>query len=486
MLGPHYEGGIKGQIGPAFLDLQIISNVGLDKGSWIVTSLYIGYTLGALTNGFLYHRCTGSVLFAVSSLCLSVIIAFIPWCREYSVMVTCHTAMGLVVGLIDAAGNAEIIRLWKTKSEAILVGLHVIFNAGGVISPVIIAPFLVRNVTEEMTTSVPRLTIKTLNLTVPNSNLSLLQNSSFSTTRGDEESRIYIPYSISSVFCILHCLCFIILYITEKQTKNIGNQTKNNQGNYSGLYSLNKQETDRLNGQAITNQVTVIYAEETDKNVTHDLSKYDFQIPRSLQLLGLVVMVTIAAMSNAIDFSFSTYLSSFCVEFLHWSKSMGSVITSLLFIMVVVGGTLSMLFTKCINSIVYIGVQVTMLLTALLLFLLSALFHLTAGIWLSAPLFGFAKSAIFPLVIAWTNQTFIRVSGRISSVFFVGAMGSCSVNLFMLASIMESMGKIWFCYVLTIESIVLIIFFIIAVILSQYVKHRRRQPVTSKQTDAEL
>ncbi|XP_033730367.1 uncharacterized protein LOC117319719, partial [Pecten maximus] len=95
-------GGIKGQIGPAFLDLQSISGVGLDEGSWIVTSLYIGYTLGALANGFLYHRCNSDLLFAVSALCLAAIVVAIPWCTVYSLMVACHASMGLVVGLIDA------------------------------------------------------------------------------------------------------------------------------------------------------------------------------------------------------------------------------------------------------------------------------------------------------------------------------------------------------------------------------------------------
>ncbi|XP_021366689.1 uncharacterized protein LOC110458998 isoform X2 [Mizuhopecten yessoensis] len=334
-------------------------------------------------------------------------------------------------------------------------------------------------------------------------------------------SRIYIAYSISSVFCVLHTLWFIFLYFTKKGNKrsnddsqmtmehsNDPTQMTIEHSNYPTQMTkehsndptqmtiehsndpthLNEKVNGHSSGQGYTNNQEHSNVLEPSNGTVNDYSKVGAarpsqkvkdtsggHIPRELQFLGLVFMVIMAAISNAIDFSFSTYLSSFCVEFLHWSKASGSMITSLLFIMVVLGGTLSMFLTKCINSVIYIGLQMILILVSLILLLLSINFHLTVGVWLSAPLLGFAKSAIFPLIISWTNKTFIRVSGRISSAFFVGAMGGSSINLFMLASVMESTGKIWFCYVLIVESILLILFFITTVILSQYVKHWKRK-----------
>ncbi|XP_033761781.1 uncharacterized protein LOC117343512 isoform X2 [Pecten maximus] len=496
-------GGIKGQIGPAFLDLQSISGVGLDEGSWIVTSLYIGYTLGALANGFLYHRCNSDLLFAVSALCLAAIVVAIPWCTVYSLMVACHASMGLVVGLIDAAGNAEIIRLWKTKSKTVLVGLHVIFNVGGVISPLIIAPFLMRKagVTEERAIDMPDLTpisaSERVNISLQLSTNYIEQNSTDDITQihGHQVSRIHVAYLISSTFCVIHALWFVCLYFAEK--KNRGERLQMNNKFSKRPQNSNEEEQEHLNKQVLSKEQKPIEcineqqldhsyeqrfsnevddSELTGENQSQNTSgKCNRHIPRHLQILGLVVMVTMGSISNAIDFSFSTYLSSFCVEYLHWSKASGSMITSLLFIMVVMGGTLSMFLTKCVNSIVYIGIQIILILVSLLLLITSITLRFSIGVWLSAPLFGFAKSAIFPLVISWTNKSFIRVSGRVSSVFFVGAMGGCSINLYLLAAVMESMGKIWLCYILTLESGLLIMFFITAVLLSLYVKRRNRK-----------
>ncbi|XP_069111696.1 major facilitator superfamily domain-containing protein 4A-like [Argopecten irradians] len=490
-------GGIKSQLGPAFLDLQSICDVGLDEGSWIVTSLYIGYTTGALANGFLYQHSNSNLLFGFSALGLAVILVVIPWCTVYGLMVGCHSIMGLIIGLIDAAGNAEIIRLWKTKSKTTLVGLHVIYNVGGVISPLIIAPFLARksDVTEELT---PTPVVETNSISLQHSTYN--GNSTANITQvydGQGVSRIYIAYILSSVFCVLHTLWFSVLYFSEKKVKDIEEirinkdipkepqKSTEQEHGYLTEHLLSDGQKPLANHQEVTIEANDIGTPVSNINEKEEKQsgKINPPIPRQLQITGLVVMVCIGTMSNAIDFTFSTYLSSFCVEYLYWSKTSGSMITSLLFIMVVIGGTLSMLLSKCINSVIYVAIQVTLILVALLLLTMSINLHLTAGVWFSAPLVGFAKSAIFPLVISWTNKTFIRVSGRVSSVFFVGAMGGCSINLFLMASVMERMGKIWFCYVITMESIILIVFFVIAVSLSQYVKRWKDGHEDEKQSE---
>lgn len=379
------------------------------------------------------------------------------------------------------AGNTEMIRLWRTGGQALLVGVHVIYNVGGVISPIIIAPFLLKKrQTSADTTVVLRRTqyhpaagvaplveytnesLSFGNSTVfPNSSELILDNTNdtsfakyINTTDVLSESRtsrIYVAYSISAVVCVVMAVLFVCLYVTEK----------------------NNSTTDKV-------------TEEKDgSRDTKDRNTNTRNVPRKFKGIALLIMVSYGTLSNGIDFSFSTYLSSFSVEYLGWTKFDGSYITAVFCILVVFGGISGMALTKCINSILYIGVQTCLIAASLVFLVISINSNFTLGVWMSAPLLGFAKAAVFPLVLGWTNRTFIHVSGQISSVFFVGAMGGSALNLFIIASFMEKYGQIWFCYVLIFESILLFILYIFAVILTKYVQQtfsKTENLMTDKET----
>ena len=117
-----FQGGIKSQLGPAFRDLQQISGVGLEKGSWIITSLYIGYTLGALLNGFLFPKFNPKMLFALYCLGLGLSVAVTPWCYLYPIMVTVHFITGLLEGLADAGNFYSDIHLVRSQIPKVSVG----------------------------------------------------------------------------------------------------------------------------------------------------------------------------------------------------------------------------------------------------------------------------------------------------------------------------------------------------------------------------
>jgi len=81
---------------------SFITGVGLEEGSWIVTSNYIGYTLGALLNGFLFHRINIPTMFAVCLMLLSVEFVSIPFCSIFGLTVAIFLSIGIMQGFMDA------------------------------------------------------------------------------------------------------------------------------------------------------------------------------------------------------------------------------------------------------------------------------------------------------------------------------------------------------------------------------------------------
>ncbi|OWF48577.1 Major facilitator superfamily domain-containing protein 4 [Mizuhopecten yessoensis] len=351
-------------------------------------------------------------------------------------------------------GNAEVIKLWTKDSRTLVVGLHLVFNIGGVLSPLIIAPYLMTNVVVRNSSHhvedqayAPNCTngdnnvlrcsainLSTSNTTFENTTISMLGDGQKFT------SKIHIAYIISAVSCLLVAFLFMSLYFSKKWkcfVHSIGVATEN----------------DGTGGEVSKKE------------------KSQLKLTRTFKIVALVVMITISTLSKAIDHAFAAYLSAFCVDALHWSTQNSSYLTSAYFVCVVIGGACGTIMTKVTSLIMYEGLQVALMLVSFICLALSVTHSAAAGIWVAASLFGFAKSVIFPLTLAWTNDSFVKISGKISSVFFTSTMAGSVTNPLLLGYIMTKFSKMWFCYFFLIESILLLIFYIIAVLLTKHAKH---------------
>ena len=98
------QGWLVGQTGPSFLDLQIITDVNLDKGSAFLTSAAIGYLLGSLVTGYLYDKMEDKVLLVfISTFGIGVATVFIPWASVFELMVFIMSVRGFLGGGLDTS-----------------------------------------------------------------------------------------------------------------------------------------------------------------------------------------------------------------------------------------------------------------------------------------------------------------------------------------------------------------------------------------------
>lgn len=345
-------------------------------------------------------------------------------------MLLCCLATLNVLYCFTTGGNSAIMDTWKNRNSSVVVALHIIFNFGGVISPLVAAPFLSRSPPNKTHLAEES---NRLSYSSSDDNTSAVIYSNFTEELSiKSNSKIYIPYSFSALICIITSLSFVFILKSEHKEKN-------------------RAEID-LNIQPVNKDVELNTA------------------PLYFKCISLFIMVFLVTCSNGIDVGFSSYLVTFCVEELKWTITTGSVLTSLSQIAVVIGGTCGIFLTKFIQTLIYEGIHCSLLCVSFVGLLISVIYQLSVGIWIFCFLFGFSKSVIFPLVLTWTNSTFVPVNAKIASVFFVGAMGGSAINPLILGYLMLRYTNMWFCYLCLIESVVIILLFVVAVTLTKVAK----------------
>ncbi|XP_033761499.1 uncharacterized protein LOC117343264 [Pecten maximus] len=201
------SGWTKGQIGPAFPDIMMISGADLEKGSVFMTSLYTGQLLGSIIAAFIYPKINKYLVFGSVLVLYSLAVAAIPWCFLYELMVAAFAFLGVWGGINSVGVGAECVAIWgpTPRGRSYIMANSAAYTISSVLAPLVTAPFLKQpvnsftntntsswNVTFVMPIWINR-TIKTgLNdMDIPIDNSTLTNGS---------DSKLYIAYTISSVF----------------------------------------------------------------------------------------------------------------------------------------------------------------------------------------------------------------------------------------------------------------------------------------------
>lgn len=448
-------GWMLGQVGPSLLDLELITSVTLETAAFYVTSLCAGYMAGSLLSGLLYDRMNKFFLMWLFLIGLSGTVALVPWCTHYIGMLIIQFLVGIFQGCIDTVSCAEMVSIWNKKtSQSFMQALHFGFAAGGIISPLITAPFLAQRSTPETIESPNSSNVlMTSTVTYQDINLSTFKYNDLITTQynnlsldsvstGDtlgaswsngvseeyETSRVHIAYAISGSVAFLVSLPFLIMYIRMPS--------------------------------------------DFERHGCEDRKRSNNPLPLLIKISVLINMCALSALYTGLEETFVEFLSAFCVEQVRWTKTQGSLATSLYFGSIGLGHFINIFTVRIVNHVKLMGLNCFMLIIAMTVITLSAdnVFH--AGVWVAPPLVGLSLSIIYPIIFTWTEDIFLPVTGRISSLFILtGAMGSM-INPMILGVLMDEHSPMWYCYLLLIESILQLVFYLSGLALQRFVKTR--------------
>jgi hypothetical protein len=197
------------------------------------------------------------------------------------------------------AAIADIALVWKQKAGPYLQAMQFAFSFGAIISPLVAEPFLAKTITfpanfeplvSNVSTLVPQYLKHTVQFKTVTDKLAVQEDITGNISVTDTgESLIYIPYSVTSLLCLLSASFFVATFCF-----------------YGSVY-------EKLNDMSA--------CEITSHRNRYFLSK---RMKYTFTMLLASAMLLYIVIQN----SFIGFLMSFLVSERKWSKAMGSVASS--------------------------------------------------------------------------------------------------------------------------------------------------------------
>ncbi|OWF34516.1 Sodium-dependent glucose transporter 1A [Mizuhopecten yessoensis] len=397
---------------------------------------------GTCVGGAIFNKLRRTFVLAGANVLLAVATLVIPWCSLYWLMLVAFSMFGLSLGVINSVTGGDLQGTWGRDGRLYTQGMLLMYAIGAALAPLIAAPFLSPAVHSDF-----RSNKSDIDLCVNRSNEpivlpkfacfdSVLYNISRNVSKPTDQptrakSQLYLSYMFTTVLSALACLAFIAFYIQfERQT------------------------------QMAKNELRVSKEFETRT------------LPRSLKCLALGSLVCVSGLICCIDDTFFGFLTTFCVNYLKWTKSQGTLLTSVSSTIVVVGRIWSVVVIQFISPMTLVGFHCLITMLSFVGLYASAVNLSNVGVFIAAIGFGFGKSAILPSVLSWIEEIVSPVSGKISALVFFVITALTAINPVIMGHMMETFSGILFVLVLLGESSFLLLVYTSAVLLSKFIVAR--------------
>ncbi|XP_048245907.1 sodium-dependent glucose transporter 1A-like [Haliotis rufescens] len=421
------SGWINGQRGPSLLDLQLITGTDLSQGSAFFTAAATGALVGAVAGGAIYDRCNKYLSLFISMAGHGLTVAVIPLCSPYWLMIAVFVAHEFFLGIFKTGCNVELVRVWGVESKPYMQALHFLWSLGGIISPFVLEPFLaLRKYGDDNITQ--SLVMGTENSTY------LVQdfvNASNISSNHQPKTRIIWPFLMTGILTILSSLPFFIVFLFARQDKH-------------------KDITKALDGK------------RQGKRLSRKL------LALTLGLLGIFYFFL-----DEVEDSSVSFLASYVVKQFKWTKVTGARITSAFWAAYAFGRLAAIFFITYVSHVKICGLFFFFLILAQVGMIFAGMYLSKVFIWITACAVGFSISISFPAMLTWIEKDFVQLSGKIMSVIFIAVGLGGMVNPQIIGHLMEVSSPLWYNYILTIESVLLFLSFLMLVwlvknVLSKY------------------
>ncbi|XP_070198927.1 sodium-dependent glucose transporter 1-like [Littorina saxatilis] len=457
-------------IGPAFLDLQLITNTDVQQASALFTSLSAGNMAGSLLVGLLYDLFNPSLLLIGGMLMMAVTSAVTPFCSLFGVMVVVCFLTATFAQMFCVAATTEEVQTWGAKaSETALQATNCAYAVGAVAAPLIVEPFLAP-INEAAGISAanysvldPRIQFAGLSgvsdsfldprsQDVGNTSFYSIKTSSEVRLNGSfysndsvsmpsvPKTRIHFAFSITAALSFLASIPLLVDFITTRQA------ARNDKESLGCVKAL---------------------AEKEHRASRNDYHKGRPNLPRTAYLGTLLWVCVFNAVFLAVEITFPYYLPTFVVLQLGWSKSRGALVTSA-FWLAFAGSRFACMFLVRIFRPAQILVSCfSLMVPSFVAFLLASLWQLDWLVWLSSVTAGVATSAVVPSGFSWVNDELMPVTGRVTSVVLLAANVGPLLNPMVLGHMMENSGAICLAYELAGEATLCALIFLLLLLFSR-------------------
>ncbi|MEM7124921.1 MAG: MFS transporter [Chloroflexota bacterium] len=125
-------------IGPTLKALAEQTHSGLDQISILFTFKSLGFLIGAFFVGRAYDRFAGHPIIVIAMIGMMIALILVPLVSWLVLLSGVIFLLGLAMGSLDVGGNTLLVWVHREKIGPYMNGLHFIWGAGGVISPLIL------------------------------------------------------------------------------------------------------------------------------------------------------------------------------------------------------------------------------------------------------------------------------------------------------------------------------------------------------------
>lgn len=196
--------------------------------------------------------------------------------------------------------------------------------------------------------------------------------------------------------------------------------------------------------------------------------------PLKISVGKYIIIASLAFAYIVFECSLTDFLPMFCVEQLKWTKTSASYFVSLHWGTFALGRFLSIFCLRFLRSSILLGITSSMLVVALIGFLVSAFNIFNPGLWISVGLSGLVISPMFPSIFTWTNDVLLPVNGFVASLIFTFIALGAILNPIILSYLMDNVDKMAFCYIILSTAILFLIVFTLGSLFSTTVGHSNR------------
>ncbi len=199
---------------------------------------------------------------------------------------------------------------------------------------------------------------------------------------------------------------------------------------------------------------------------------------RGFRVQILILLFIFYFLYVGMEVTYGGLIMTFSVKYLDWSKSEGTMLTSVFWGSFAVGRGLAIFLAKCLSPAIMLIVDLVLSCLALG-GLVMALDSNHFVLWLCTAMLGVGMASIFPTGITWAER-YMRVTGKATAVFVVGsALGEMALPA-LTGFLFQSAGAMWLMYVLLGCGIVSAVIYIIMQNLAtnkgeRYVPRMRRR-----------
>lgn len=401
-----------GMGGPTFPDLRLIVQKDISAASWLFTVGAIGYVVGSLVFGVLYDRLNKLLILAFSTFGFAVFNGAKPWCSLYPVMLLIQFLVGAFCGGLDTGGNADIPYIWGTESGPYMQALHLCFCLGAILSPLATEPFLAKKVCLPKGNDAENTTALQISATMDFHNVSQDTNNLIC-EEAYEDTKVQWAYLISAILILTATLGYIFLYCKMSHVHaNLAKQQKDSKEMSSG------------NGS--------------------DQEYMSISLKATLLILLSSLMMSYCVMEDG----FASFLMTFCLTRLGWSKETGSYATTVFWACFVVGRFAGIFMVNCFKQKTLLTTHFIYIALSLIGLLLATFFTIIPLIWVFTGTLGYSMSVVFPCIFGWTSENIMQITGKISAMFLVSAGLGAMFFPLLVGYLMEYHSPMWFVYVL--------------------------------------